>query len=117
MRHFRKWPSSSAKSTTQTPQIGFGKHSKTKYPKALVTPSGAIALTVGSTSCDPSDDETGPSGGSRWRTAYETARMAVDITKESSDMFPPLKAVVGALSVLIKNYDVKYNQLFRPIDR
>jgi len=32
--------------------------------------------------------------------------MAVDIAKESSDMFLPLKAVVGALSVLIKNYDV-----------
>ena len=32
--------------------------------------------------------------------------MAVDITKESSDMFLPLKAVVGAISVLIKNYDV-----------
>jgi len=32
--------------------------------------------------------------------------MVVDIAKESSDMFLPLKAVVGALSVLIKNYDV-----------
>jgi len=43
---------------------------------------------------------------SAWQTAYSTARMVVDITKESSDMFLPLKAVVGALSVLIKNYDV-----------
>ena len=32
--------------------------------------------------------------------------MAVEIANESSDMFLPLKAVVGALSVLIKNYDV-----------
>jgi len=32
--------------------------------------------------------------------------MIVNITKESSDMLLPLKAVVGALSVLIKNYDV-----------
>ena len=32
--------------------------------------------------------------------------MAVEVAKESSDMFLPLKAVVGALSVLIKNYDV-----------
>jgi len=32
--------------------------------------------------------------------------MVVDVAKESSDMFLPLKAVVGALSVLIKNYDV-----------
>jgi hypothetical protein len=32
--------------------------------------------------------------------------MAVEITKESSDMCLPLKAVVGALSVLIRNYDL-----------
>jgi hypothetical protein len=32
--------------------------------------------------------------------------MAVEITKETSDMFLPLKAVMGALSVFIKNYDV-----------
>lgn len=103
--------------TTQTPQIGSGRHSKTKDPKALATSSGAIALSVGSTSCDPSDNEASPSRGSHWRTAYETARLAVDIAKESSDMFPPLKAVVGALAVLIKNYDVKFNQLYHSIGR
>ena len=43
---------------------------------------------------------------SAWQTAYSTARMVIGIAKESSDMFLPLKAVVGALSVLIKNYDV-----------
>jgi hypothetical protein len=32
--------------------------------------------------------------------------MAVDITKDSSGVLPPLKAVVVALFVLIKNYDV-----------
>jgi len=32
--------------------------------------------------------------------------MAVEIAKESSDMFLPLKAVVGALTILLKNYDV-----------
>ena len=31
-------------------------------------------------------------------------------------MFPPLKAVVGALSVLIKNYDVSSCQASLPID-
>ena len=30
----------------------------------------------------------------------------MDIAKESSDMFLPLKAVMGAISVLMKNYDV-----------
>jgi len=42
-----------------------------------------------------------------WQTAYGAARMAVEFAKESSDMFLPLKAVVGAMSVLIKNYDVR----------
>ena len=42
--------------------------------------------------------------------------MAVEIAVESSDMLPPLKAVVGVLAVLIKNYDVKYIQLSRVID-
>lgn len=32
--------------------------------------------------------------------------MAVEIAKESSDMCPPLKAVVGAISVLMHNCDV-----------
>ena len=38
--------------------------------------------------------------------AYGAARVAIETAKESSDMFPPLKAVAGAVSVLIKNYDV-----------
>ena len=36
------------------------------------------------------------------------ARTTVEIAKECTDMFPPLRAVVGAVAVLIKNYDVKY---------
>lgn len=53
-----------------------------------------------------------PAVESAWKTAYSTARMVVDVTKESSDMFLPLKTVVGALSFLIKNYDVSpYQQL------
>ena len=41
-----------------------------------------------------------------WQAAYSAARVALEIVKESSDMFLPLKAVAGAMSVLIKNYDV-----------
>ena len=52
-------------------------------------------------------DESGPSKESGWRTAYGAARIAVEIAKESSDLFLPLKAVVGALSVLMKNYHVR----------
>lgn len=42
-----------------------------------------------------------------WRTTYEAARIAVDIANASPDMFLPLKAVTGTLSVLIKNYGVE----------
>ena len=42
--------------------------------------------------------------------------MAVEIANASSDMFLPLKAVVGALSVLIKNYDVRPPPLSSPIN-
>ena len=42
--------------------------------------------------------------------------MAVEIAKESSDLFLPLKAVVGALSVLIKNYDVSPLPMTCPIN-
>lgn len=82
-----------------------------KDTKALAFSSCAIALSIVSPSCDLSDaafNGPGSSKESGWRTAYGAARMAVEITKESSDMFLPLKTVVGALAVLIRNYDVKY---------
>ena len=90
-----------------------------KKPGTLAALSASIASAIGSSSQGPSDtgvDQPGTSKESRWRTAYVAARMAVEIAKESTDMFLPLKAVVGALSVLIKNYDVKYTQAVCPID-
>jgi len=90
-------------------------HSKTRDPRVLAAPTSSIALSIGSPSFDPSDagaDDSRLPKESDWRTAYGAARMAVDIAKESSDMFLPLKAVVGALAVLIKNYDVS-SQLSR----
>ena len=92
---------------------------KAKKPGALAALSASIASAIGSPSRGPSDpdvDQPDTSKESRWRTAYVTARLAVDIAKESTDMFLPLKAVVGAVSVLIKNYDVEYTQLSRPIN-
>ena len=91
---------------------------RAKKPDALATLSASIASAIGSSSQGPSDigvDQPETSE-SRWRTAYGAARMAVDIAKESTDMFLPLKAVAGALSVLIKNYDVKYTRASRLID-
>ena len=91
-----------------------------KGPRALAASSSAIALSIASPSRDSSDigpGEPGSSNESDWRAAYGAARMAVEIAKESSDMFLPLKAVVGALTVLIKNYDVKDIQVSHHIDR
>ena len=78
--------------------------------RTLAASSTAIALSI----CPPihGTSDTSNNGAivrgrdTGWQTAYAAARMAVEITKESSDMFLPLKAVVGAMSVLIKNYDV-----------
>ena len=72
--------------------------------KALAATSSAIALSISSAFRDPSS--TSGDGPTHWRAACATIRMAVEITKESSDLCLPLKAVVGAIFVLIKNYDV-----------
>ena len=66
-------------------------------PKALAATSTAIALSIGF----PFNDIRGTSdgGGAAWgmdavgRAAYVAVRMAVEITKESSDVCPPLKAL------------------------
>ena len=121
MHRFRKKPSPSTSPTnsqppTSTPPIvDYIKqelatfYPQTKDSRALAAASSAIALSIASPSCDPTGttpDEPGSSKESGWRTAYGAARMAVEVANASSDMFLPLKAVVGALSVLLKNYDV-----------
>jgi hypothetical protein len=78
--------------------------------RALAASSTAIALSVGSPTYntgDTSSDGAAVQGRhTSWQTAYAAVRVAVEITKETTDLFLPLKAVVGAVSVLIKNYDV-----------
>ena len=81
-----------------------------RNPKTLGATSSVIALSISSAfrdlsdaSCDGSTDQ---GNDTYWQAACATIRMAVEITKESSDLCTPLKAVVGAISVLIKNYDV-----------
>ncbi|KAF9644576.1 hypothetical protein BDM02DRAFT_927883 [Thelephora ganbajun] len=119
MRHFRGKLSSSATPTndlppTPTSPIEYIRkelatiNPRAKDSRALAASTSAIALSIVSSSYDPSDpalDGPGPSQESCWRTAYGAARMAVDIANASSDMFLPLKAVVGVLAVIIKNYD------------
>ena len=86
-----------------------------KDSRTLAATSSAIALSLGSahnTNETSSDGTTVLGRGAGWQTAYGAARMAVEIAKESSDMFLPLKAVVGAVSVLIKNYDVSMSSSY-----
>ena len=81
-----------------------------KDPRALATLSAGIALPIGSSSndtCGTSNDGTTVQRmDAIQQTAYAIARMVVETTKDSSDLCLPLKAVVGAMSVLMRNYDV-----------
>ena len=82
-----------------------------KGPKSLVALSTAVALSsigssVSSTHDTSSDGATVQEKAIAWKTAYSGARIAIEAIKESSGLCPPLKAVTGVLSVLIKNCDV-----------
>ena len=112
MHHLRKsMPSTdSPPSTSSPPAEVVQRLTSQRDPKTLGATSSAIALSIssafhdlGDTSCDGS---TNQGRDTHWRAVCATIRMAVEVTKESSDLCLPLKAVVGALFVLIKNYDV-----------
>ena len=83
--------------------------------RALAASSTAIALSIGSAFSDVHDTSSdGPAvrgRGTGWQTAYAAVRIAVETVKESSDLCLPLKAVLGAVSVLMKNYDVSVPSL------
>ena len=95
-------------------------HPQDKDKRALAASTSAIALSIISVSCDPSNiapSEPGSSKESAWKAAYGAAKIAIETIKESSDLCLPLKAVAGALFVLVKNYDVSSGQESRPVDR
>jgi len=76
---------------------------------ALALFSAVIALSISSpshTRGTSSDGATILGRDTGWQIAYGAARIAVELGKESSDSFLPVKAVVGAVSTLVKNYDV-----------
>ena len=83
--------------------------------RALAATSSVIALSITSAFNDtrdlPSDCAADRGRDAGWRTAYAAARVAVEVAKESSDMFLPLKAIVGAMSALMKNCDVSTSYL------
>ena len=46
---------------------------------------------------------------SNWKsTTYASTKLVIDIVKESSDVFTPLKSVAAGLSAVLKHYDVRY---------
>jgi len=112
MHHFRKSKSSGGTPPpTPKPSAKLVQNlTSRKDPKAIAATSSAIALSIGSafnaTGDTSSDGDTVQVMNEIGKTTYSAIRMAVDITKESSDMCLPLKAVVGAMSALMKNYDV-----------
>ena len=60
---------------------------------------------------DPSKHTVKPGvtdeGKSDWKsTAYATTKLAINLVKESSDVFPPLKSVAGGLSAILNHCDV-----------
>ena len=112
MSRFRrsKQPADLSVSTPTPPVKVLQNLASQRNSRALAVSSTAIALSIGSPFHDAcgtsSDGATIRGSDTAWQVAYGAARMAVEIAKESSDMFLPLKAVVGAMSALIKNYDV-----------
>jgi hypothetical protein len=118
MRLLRKSKSSGdiSASTLTFPADLVRKLTSKRKSEALAVSSASIALSIGSafsnTPGTPSAGNTGREKLSGWQTAYAAARIAVEITKESSDMCLPLKAVVGAVTVLIQNCDVSEAVLF-----
>jgi len=113
--HKSKQPTDDSVSTPISPADLVQDLTSRRKSVALAATSAAIALSIGSAFSVTRD---GPGGGTTvqgrdtgWQTAYDAIRMAVETIKESSDMFLPLKAVVGAISVLMKNYDVSVSCL------
>ena len=45
---------------------------------------------------------------SGWMSAaYSSTKVVIDVVKESSDVFPPLKSVASGLAAVLKHYDVR----------
>jgi len=86
-----------------------------KDHKTLGATSSAIALSISSAISDAGDasrnDDTVQGMNEIRKTAYAAVRIALEVAKEPSCLCPPLRAVVGATSALMKNYDVSVSCL------
>jgi len=59
----------------------------------------------------PSDFTSNQNKSSWMSTAYSSTKVVIDVVKESSDVFPPLKSVASGLAALLKHYDVRSTSL------
>ena len=71
-------------------------------------------------SAKPSERAVKPSGtdenGANWgSTAYATTRLAINLVKESADVFPLLKSVAGGLSAILLHCDVRFTSRTTPL--
>jgi len=68
-------------------------------------------------SSDHVDKRTASENKSDWKsTTYATTKLAINLVKESSDVFPPLKSVAGGLTAILDHCEVCliYHNLCRP---
>jgi len=74
--------------------------------KALAATSLAIAPAFNDTRGTSSDGATAQGTDAIRQTTYAAVRTAVEVTKESSDLYFSLMTVVRAMSTLMRNYHV-----------
>ena len=53
------------------------------------------------------DEGAANHNGSSWMSAaYSSTKVVIDVVKESSDVFPPLKSAASGLAAVLKHFDV-----------
>jgi len=89
--------------------------------------TGNLVVTDGTRSTPSEDKNLGPSDRTfgngaetqiepSWMSAaYSSTKVVIDVVKESSDVFPPLKSVASGLAAILKHYDVQPLALFPSI--
>lgn len=71
-----------------------------------IQPKESTVSTSGSS--EPADAEVPHRQYSTLSTAYNGTKLVLDVFKESADVFPPLKSVIGGLTKLLEHYDVSF---------
>ena len=75
----------------------------------IVSIPGRDESTLPKPSGQTTDAEATPERKSDWKsTAYAATKLAINLVKESSDVFPPLKSVAGGLSAVLDHCEVRF---------